>query len=321
MVFAVSRIVRSAPMSRFPVLLFLVACGNDAKPAPAIDPLVLASDVAQSELETTIQDLVAMQTRYTMSQGDEMARDYLVDRAETMGLVAELDPFQVTNQTANNVIIKVPGTTTPENVYIYSAHYDSTSNQAMTNAPGADDNATGVAGVLEAARVMSKHRYANTIWFVFTAAEEQGSLGSKHLVQVIQQQGVTVKGVIAPDMIGYWPQGESDAMDILGDPASSHLVDRMADVAMRMGVPFKKYVEHTYCYGDDHTSFQEAGIPAISPMDCVEAHNIASAGEDTPHYHKPTDTFDTLHMPFTTKVAQVIVATLAELAEPVAPTP
>lgn len=307
-------------MNRLALLLVVSACGNDSKPAPAIDSLDIASEVAQTELETTIQDLEAMGTRYTMSQGDEAARDYLVDRAEMMGLTAELDPFQVTNQTANNVIIKLPGTKTPENIYIYSAHYDSTSSQAMTNAPGADDNATGVAGVLEAARVMSKHRFANTVWFVFTAAEEQGSLGSKHLVQSLALQGIAVKGAIAPDMIGYWPQGENDAMDILGDPASAHLVARMADVATRMGVPFKKYIEHTYCYGDDHTSYQEAGIPAITPMDCVEAHNVAGAGEDTPHYHQPSDTFETLHMPFTTKVAQVIVATLAELAEPVAAT-
>lgn len=54
-------------------------------------------------------------------------------------------------------------------------------------------------------------------------------------------------------------------------------------------------------------------------MDCVEAHNIANSGEDTPHYHTTTDTFDTLQMPFTTKVAGVITGTLAELAVPVAP--
>jgi len=53
-------------------------------------------------------------------------------------------------------------------------------------------------------------------------------------------------------------------------------------------------------------------------MDCVEAHNVISSQEDTPHYHRTSDTLDTLHLPMTTKVAGVILATLAELAEPVA---
>lgn len=138
------------------------------------------------------------------------------------------------------------------------------------------------------------------------------------MVGWLKQQGVNVKGVIAPDMIGYWPQGEQDQFDILGDPESAFLVDKMADVATRQGVAHKTYIMHNYCYGDDHTNFQEAGFPAITPMDCVEAHNIASSGEDTPHYHRPTDTLATLHMGFTTKVVGVITTTLAELAAPAA---
>jgi Zn-dependent M28 family amino/carboxypeptidase len=172
--------------------------------------------------------------------------------------------------------------------------------------------------VLEAARVMTKYTFKHSIWFVFTAAEEQGSMGSKHMVGWLASEPVEVRGVIAPDMIGYWPGGDADELDILGDPASEPLVDRMAAVATRMGVPHKKWIDHDFCYGDDHTSFQEAGIPAITPMDCVEAHNIANTSEDTPHYHQVSDTFDTLYMPKTTKVAGVIVATLAELAEPLA---
>ena len=51
-------------------------------------------------------------------------------------------------------------------------------------------------------------------------------------------------------------------------------------------------------------------------MDCVEAHNVPSSGEELPHYHQTTDSLDTLHMPFTTRVAQVMVATVADWAEP-----
>lgn len=302
------------------MMLLLAACGGSGggTSVPAVDPMALAAEVQQTELEGSIRSLEMMGTRYTLSDGDERARDYLVGRFAALGLTAELDPFQVQSTTANNIIVKHPGVGDSSDVYIFSAHYDSTSNTPMTSAPGADDNATGVAAVLEAARVITPHAFEHDIWFVLTAAEEQGSLGSKHMVGWLKQQGVAVKGVIAPDMIGYWPAGEQDKMDILGDPASAFLVDKMADVATRQGVAFKKYIEHTYCYGDDHTNFQEAGFPAITPMDCVEAHNVAGSMEDTPHYHRPTDTLGTLHMPFTTKVVGVITTTLAELATPTA---
>jgi len=304
------------------LLLLLTACGGGGTDAPElippVDPMALAAEVQQAELEGSIRSLEGLETRFTFGTGDDRARDYLVGRITDLGLTAELDPFPVSNETANNIIVRHLGTEDPNVVYIFSAHYDSTSNAAATSAPGADDNATGVASVLEAMRLMTKHAFKHSVWFVFTAAEEQGSMGSKHMVTWLATEGVEVRGVIAPDMIGFWPQGEADQMDILGDPASASLVEHMADVATRQGVAHKKYIEHTFCYGDDHTSFQEAGIPAISPMDCVEAHNVAGSMEDTPHYHATTDRFETLYMPLTTKVAGVIVTTLAELAEPVA---
>jgi hypothetical protein len=88
----------------------------------------------------------------------------------------------------------------------------------------------------------------------------------------------------------------------------------MGAVADQLGVAHKDWVDHWYCYGDDHTHFQEAGFAAIAPMDCVEAHNLQNSDEDTPHYHKTTDTLDTLYLPFTAKVTGVIVASLASWA-------
>jgi len=308
-------------MRRLALPILFAACGGDSTPTPSTevaDPDTLARSVSQSELSSSIQGLEALGTRFTMGTGDDRAKDYLVGRFAALGLTAELDPFQVAGETANNIIVKHPGVTTPEVVYMFSAHYDSTSSTPMTEAPGADDNATGVAAVLEAARLLTPHAFEHSIWFVLTAAEEQGSMGSKHMTTWMPGSGFEFRGVIAPDMIGYWPKGDADEMDILGDTASQFMVDHMAEVATRLGVAHKAYIQHGYCYGDDHTSFQEAGIPAISPMDCVEAHNVPGSGEDTPHYHAPSDRFDTLHMPKTTQVAGVIVATLAELAVPAA---
>ncbi len=303
----------------------LAACGGGGggggpTVTPPVDPLALAAAVSEAGLVASVQELQDLGTRYTYGPGDDQARDYLVARFAALGLTAELDPFLVGAETANNVIVRYPGTDDPNVVYVISAHYDSTSNTPTTSAPGADDNAIGVASVLEAARLLTSHAFRHSVWFVCTAGEEQGSLGAKHMVQWIAAQGIDVRGVIAPDMLGYWPLGDLDMFDILGDPASAPLVARMADVATRLGVAHKTWTDPSYCYGDDQTTFQEAGIPAITTMDCVEGHNLPASGESTPHYHRATDTLDTLYMPLTTKVAGVMVATLAELAEPVATT-
>ena len=282
----------------------------------APDPLDLADEVDPQQLETNIQELEDLGTRYTFSAGDELARDHLVARLEAMGLTPELDPFTVQGEAVDNIIVRQPGVEDPDVIYIFSAHYDSTSETPDTYAPGADDNASGVAAVLEAARILTPLNFKYSLWYVFTAAEEQGAMGAQHMVSWLTAQGLDVRGVIAPDMIGYWPLGDGDSLDILGDSQSEHLVNHMADMADQLGVAYKLWIQHGYCYGDDHTYFQEAGFPAITPMDCVEAHNVAASGESLPHYHKATDTVGTLHLPFTALVTGTIVATFASLGEP-----
>lgn len=305
------------------MLLLLIACApsDDVRTpagdtdAGAPDPLDLAAAVSREALEADIAALAGFETRFTGTPGNDDARAWIVDQLDAAGLVAEEDAFE----DGVNVIARLDGVEEPEAVWIFSAHYDSTSEERETLAPGADDNASAVAAVLAAARVLAAHDFRASIWFVAMGAEEQGSLGSAHLAELLADEGVDVRGAIAPDMIGYWPLGDGDAFDILGDEGSEHLVLGMSEVADRMGVAYKTWIRHGYCEGDDHTSFQDAGFPAISPMDCVEAHNVPSSDEELPHYHRATDTPDTLHMPFTTRVAQVIVATLATWAEPLPP--
>jgi hypothetical protein len=275
-----------------------------------VGPADLANQVSQDELVASITELQAAGTRYVGTAGNTAARGWIVERFEALGLPVEEDPFDAQGAAAANVIARLEGTD-PTRVWIYSAHFDSTSSLPDTVAPGADDNASGVAAVLEAARILKDVPLRDSIWFVATDAEELGSLGSAHMVGWLQDEGWDVQGVIAPDMIGYWPLGDGDAFDILGDPDSEWMVDDMSAMADTLGVAHKTWIRHNYCYGDDHTNFQESGFPAISPMDCVEAHNVGSSGEDTPHYHQTTDTIETLHMPFTTRVTGVIVATLA----------
>ncbi len=305
------------------MLLLLLACPADAPlidSSPAVeapaDPVDLGLQVSEERLTTTIAALQDLGTRHTVTPENVQARQWLTMELVDLGYEVEQDLFDANGAEAVNLVVRKPGSQRPDHVWILSAHYDSTSTQPTTDAPGADDNASGVAVVLEAARILAEVDLGDSVWFVLTGAEEQGSLGSLHMTGWLQDEGVVVEGVMAPDMIGYWPLGEGDALDILGDEDSEHLIDDMADMADRMGVAHKTWVHHGYCYGDDHTNFQEAGIPAISPMDCVEAHNLSSSGESTPHYHRSSDTLDTLHMGFTTRVGQLMVATFARWADP-----
>lgn len=286
--------------------------------AGPVDPLTLAALVSPDELTRTISDLEAMGTRHTNTDGDDAARAYLTTRLEEYGLAVEVDPFVAGSEPTANLIARKEGTLEPDVVWILSAHYDSTSDRPYSYAPGADDNASAVAALLEAARILSPLRFRYSLWFVLTGAEEQGSLGSAHLARWLVDEPVEVRGINAPDMIGYWPLGDDDLFDILGDPASAHLVTQMAEIATALGVAHKTFIEHGYCYGDDHTLYQEAGLPAITTMDCVEGHNLsAETGESTPHYHDGSDTIDTLHLPFTTRVVGVMVAHLATWGEPI----
>jgi Zn-dependent M28 family amino/carboxypeptidase len=315
-------------MRIFALCLLLAACpasptgdppiddDDDATEAPLpTDPLDLADEVSTDGIGEIVAALADLGTRSTFAPANAEARAWIVERMAGYGFVTEEDPFDVNGTEAVNLIARKPGLSRPDRVWIHSAHYDSTSTQPDTLAPGADDNASGVASVLEAARILADRELEESVWFVFTAAEEQGSLGSAHMVEWLLEDDVDVQGVIAPDMIGYWPLGDDDLVDLLGDDESEHLVLQMADVADALGVAHKVWIQHAFCYGDDHTNFQEAGFPALTPMDCVEAHNLPATGESTPHYHRTTDTIDTLHLPFTARVVGLTVATLAELAE------
>jgi hypothetical protein len=308
------------------MLLLLLACAEtadrkietvDSEALPAADPVELGQQVSQDRLTATIQTLQDFGTRSTDTDGNEQAQEWLTQELEGQGYLVEQDRFSFRDQDAVNLVARKEGGVDPDRVWILSAHYDSTSTSPDSEAPGADDNASGVAALLEASRILAEVPTRDSVWFVLTGAEEQGSKGSAHMADWLAAQGVEVQGVMAPDMIGYWPLGEGDALDILGDEDSEHLIRDMAAMADAMGLANKTWVFHDYCYGDDHTNFQEAGFPAISPMDCVEAHNVPSSGETLPHYHRTSDTLDTLHMPYTTRVGQVMVATVAAWAGPV----
>lgn len=126
------------------------------------------------------------------SPGNQEARLYLQDAFADMGLSVSVQGSYL------NVVGELTGTTTPEKIYIIGGHYD----HLEDDRPGGDDNASGTAGVLEAARVLSQYRFESTIRFIGFNAEEDGLRGSKDYVKNhVVPAGENIVGMINLDMI------------------------------------------------------------------------------------------------------------------------
>ena len=139
---------------------------------PEIQDMV--DQVSQSNLEATVDDLVdagGYGTRKSNTEGGHWAAQYIHDEFVSYG-IADVS-FHDFNVNADNVVAVIPGAVFPENIFVLGGHFDSIVTLSAT-APGADDNASGTAAVMEAARIMSGHQFENTVVFIAFASEEFG---------------------------------------------------------------------------------------------------------------------------------------------------
>jgi hypothetical protein len=281
-------------------------------PVPAADPVIsqLAAQVSKSRLTTLIGDLENFQTRYTSTTACESAGTYLHNSFSGLGLPVEYDPFSFSNNryATRNIVATLRGRTAPDREVIVCGHYDSTSNQASSRAPGADDNGSGTAAVVEIARVLAGTAFDFTIKFICFSAEEWGLYGSKHYAQEAQAAGAKIIGVINMDMIAFpdrWPW----QMDVVRNSASAGLADRfVAAAAEYAGLTAKIVAVSSWPYSD-HSPFWNAGYSAL----CA----IENESPTSPYYHKTTDTLGTLTMDYALLITRAALATAAGLAQPV----
>jgi photosystem II stability/assembly factor-like uncharacterized protein len=207
----------------------------------------------------------------------------------------------------NNVVATKPGTVSSDQVII-CGHYDSISEDPYNLAPGADDNASGSAAVLEAARVMAPYPYERTVKFICFSGEEMGPYGSGAYVDSVKREGDVIVGTLNLDMIGYVDSLPED-VDIVGNTPSEWLADFTVDcgTAYVPGLPRLKTIDDTQ-FSSDHASFWLAGYNALMLIeDSPPVH---------PNYHTTGDTLGMLTKTFAVDIVKLAVATLAELAIP-----
>ena len=208
--------------------------------APDAELRAILADVDEKNVRDIVEKLVSFGTRHTLSSQDDpkrgigAARDWIYSElsrysAPSEGrMTVEKQSFvqPVSNRipaptTITNVIATLHGSENSKRTYVVSGHYDSRVTDVMnstSDAPGADDDASGVAVAMELARVMATRKPEATIVFAAVAGEEQGLYGSTHMAQTFKDAGTDIQGMFTDDIIG-----SSTADDGTRDPFSVRL--------------------------------------------------------------------------------------------------
>lgn len=238
-------------------------------------------------------------TRAYNQPENELAAQYILERFLSYGL--DTSTFQFSS-TGKNVIGKKLGVKYPNQIYIIGAHYDSYPWEVF--APGADDNATGVAGVLEAAKQLMNYDSKYTLLFVGWDEEERGLYGSHAYADTAFMHGDSIKGVINIDMLGYDPNNQRNIV-IYTDANSLSLANIMYSTDRIYVLDMNPTININPAAGaSDHYSFWQTGYKAVWPFE----------NPVNPYVNNPADSIELLNMKYFTRMVKGAVAAFATLA-------
>lgn len=334
--------------------------------APNKELRALLKEIDPARVEATVRRLVDFGTRHTLSSQDDpvrgigAARDWIFEQmkgfaaASNGRMTVELQSFiqepegRIPVPTKiTNVVATLRGSVTPERVYVATGHYDSRRTDVMDftgDAPGANDDASGVAVIMELARVMASRESESTIMLAAVAGEEQALNGSGHLADVLKAANTNIQGMFTNDIVGSstaddgtrdphvvrlfaegvptseTPQQASTRRSVGGenDSPSRQLARFVKDVAENSATDMKVkviYRRDRYLRGGDHISFLEQGYPAAR---FTEPH------ENFDHQHQNVrvengkqfgDLPEFCDFDYIARVARVNAATLWSLAQ------
>jgi len=246
--------------------------------------------------------------RYTHGSGIRNAESWIISQiiAISSSIQVTTQQFSVGGTAAYNIIARITGTTRPNDWYVVGAHYDSTSQTPTVSAPGAEDNASGTAGVLEMIRVFYAYPPPATVFFILYSGEEQGLVGSTaHVRQLINNGDRSkLKFALIFDMISY--TSSQNSLNVIVESYSDYdeqlqiYVNAAYDYISNLGV----YVSYNP-FGSDHMPYLQNGFGA--------ALSIDSDWDSYPGYHRTTDVPSNLTPGLGRRIVQLNVATLAIL--------
>lgn len=209
-----------------------------------------------------------------------------------------------------NVIARIPGVSNPDKKFIISGHYDSIARKSYWGdpyhpAPGADDNASGISAVLEAARILKNYNLACTVELICFTAEELGLIGSSHYAYEQVLQNVNIAGVLNFDVIG--TNSANNEVDIYCGENSDPISDVLSETMTLYTNLEPNPIDDDGKDRSDGNAFSNLGFPSV---------NVFQGGLP-PNIHTSSDLLSSLDLDFLTQVVQAGVASLALLADEV----
>lgn len=365
--------------------VFFVSCwaiAQQAKPVPetqTTDAKIARAvkEVSAQKIQETIQHLVGFHTRLTVStnlpadsgRGVVAAANWIQQQFESFskdcGGCLQVKTFKFTQEPTpripqpteiTDVYAVLPGTdvANAKRIYVVTGHYDSIALAKMTDpeaeAPGANDDGSGTAVVIETARVLSKYRFPATIIFCAVAGEEQGLNGSKGFAKMAKAEGWDIEADLNNDIVGgdKNPQQRPTVVRVFSEGlpmtalVNNDLIKEIRLTGMEsdspsrelaryvngIGVAYQKdgaatphlvFRQDRYLRGGDHTSFNEQGFPAVRFTEWRENYDHQHQVVRTENGIEYGDLLKFVNFDYVARVAKLDLATLASLATAPAP--
>ena len=279
--------------------------------------------------------VIRTRSSYVMFEPDQSpsAFTYLQDELNALGFTEGEDftihpyayPFgdRYPERNWKNLILTFPGQdpTLQEERVLLVAHLDSTSGQERELAPGADDNASGAAGLLEAAARLRHYQFNRTIHLIWFSGEEQSRFGSKYFVADYEDWLPQIVGVINLDMFAFdWDNDRCFEVHAGPLPGSQRIGESMAAVIEQYDLDLTfDFIDDDTAYPlSDQNPFWEAGIPAVMVFENFfyqEGETCGNVDRNT-QYHTTADTLSYINPETGYAILQASIATLAQMASP-----
>jgi aminopeptidase YwaD len=253
----------------------------------------------------------------------EQAAQYIAREFLKVGLDVKEDCFQWEGKSYKNIVAEKKGRASPDRVFILGAHYDT-----VPGSPGADDDASGIAVLLEIARNIQSVSLEGTVRLIAFSLEEYNYIGSSHYVESLKKGKEEILGMISLEMVGftgpkqdyppylepkYYPN-VGDFIAIVGNERSQKLLEKVCQ-SFKTHIP-QLPLEFLMVPGNgermeevrlsDHSTFWDQGFPALLVTDTSFLRN--------PNYHLPSDRIETLNFEFMRRVAIGVYYSVVELA-------